>query len=293
MPIRRTDWKTEPLSPPFLPLLGRWRFSALDWARLKEGVRPQSQDDRWFIYAEGDWLHLHRSWTGYAIFQARFVHDAEGARLVEAWTTGDPNVVEVHRGADRELAAVLFYLGLARSVGAPLSERRPLEDRLWVRQGDITQLGTDAVVNAANTGLLGGGGVDGAIHRAAGPGLLQECRPLGGCPVGAARITGGHLLPAKHVIHTVGPVWRGGTAGEPAALASCYRESLRLAREAGASTVAFPGLSTGVFGYPAGRAAEIAVQTVRAELAAHALPEVVVLCTYDADATAVMRTAMG
>ncbi|UCD36707.1 MAG: O-acetyl-ADP-ribose deacetylase [Fidelibacterota bacterium] len=134
-------------------------------------------------------------------------------------------------------------------------------------QGDITGQKVDAIVNAANSTLLGGGGVDGAIHRAAGSELLEECRSLGGCPTGEARITRGYQLPAKFVIHTVGPIWRGGERSEPDLLAACYRNSLRLAVENGAGTVAFPSISTGAYGFPVKQAAPIAIKTVQGVLA--------------------------
>jgi O-acetyl-ADP-ribose deacetylase (regulator of RNase III) len=164
--------------------------------------------------------------------------------------------------------------------------------RIQVHQGDITKLGVDAIVNAANTSLLGGGGVDGAIHRAAGKELVMECRLLGGCATGDAKITKGYKLAARHVIHAVGPRYRDGRRGEPELLASCYRRSLELARERRLEAIAFPSISTGIYGYPIRDAAQIAVTTVARELAAHAWPRTVILCTFDAAATREIEAAL-
>jgi O-acetyl-ADP-ribose deacetylase len=158
------------------------------------------------------------------------------------------------------------------------------QDRIEIVQGDITRQKVDAIVNAANTSLLGGGGVDGAIHRAAGPDLLAECRTLGGCATGQAKITSGYRLPAKWVIHTPGPVWYGGTHSEDDLLASCYRNCLALAAEHKARSIAFPAISTGVFGFPLERAARIAFRETNQFLAVNKSPEKVVFVCFDAEA---------
>lgn len=158
--------------------------------------------------------------------------------------------------------------------------------RLEARQVDIVTLAVDALVNAANTTLLGGGGVDGAIHRAAGSRLLDECRGLNGCPTGQAKITRGYNLPAKHVIHTVGPVWNGGRRGEPDLLAACYRESLVLAAANGIRTIAFPAISCGVYGYPLELAAQIAVRGCAEFVAEKSVPEMVIFACFGDEALA-------
>src|SRR4051794_36842489 len=155
-------------------------------------------------------------------------------------------------------------------------------------QANITTLAVDAIVNAANSSLLGGGGVDGAIHRAAGPDLVHECRLLGGCKTGDAKLTKGYRLPARFIIHAVGPVWRGGDNGEPELLASCYRRALEIAAEKSLTSIAFPSISTGIFGYPIDEAAVIAVRTVR-DHAADSLAEVIFCCFSDSDLSVYQR----
>lgn len=165
-------------------------------------------------------------------------------------------------------------------------------DRIEAIQADITKLDVDAIVNAANTSLLGGGGVDGAIHRAAGPQLLEACRALHGCATGDAKVTPGFRLPARHVIHTVGPVWAGGDRGERELLASCYRRSLEEAEKLAVETIAFPAISCGVYGFPPELAAPIAVGEIRRFLSAHTIPHRVLLVAFDSGIESMLRSAL-
>jgi O-acetyl-ADP-ribose deacetylase (regulator of RNase III) len=168
-----------------------------------------------------------------------------------------------------------------------------MDERIQLLDTDITTLAVDAIVNAANNSLQGGGGVDGAIHRSAGPGLLEECRQIHGCPTGDARITKGYDLPARYVIHSVGPVWQGGRAGEEELLANCYRNCFRLAAEHGLQTLAFPAISTGVYGFPKKKAAAIAVRQTRRALAANSLLERVVFVCFNRETREAYEEALG
>jgi O-acetyl-ADP-ribose deacetylase (regulator of RNase III) len=195
-------------------------------------------------------------------------------------------------GSERRRVELCPLLGSGREHARPVMSKPSWTERIQVVEGDITQQAVDAIVNAANSTLLGGGGVDGAIHRAAGPELLAECRTLGGCPTGQAKITKGYRLRAKFVTHTVGPVWYGGDRGEDELLASCYRNSLALAAQHNVRTIAFPSISTGAYGFPMDRAARIAVAEIRGFLERQASVEKVLLICFGQAALGAYQQAL-
>ena len=245
-------------------------LSREDMQAIALGYAPIDMNDKWLAFMEDDRLFLHRSWTGYGIYEATFAAKETGFVVTSARIESDPDRrrgdfdpqdFDPIRERDDLRDLIVHVSGEPMPLLLPtIVSRKPALEAVL---GDITAQDVDAIVNTANTSLLDGDGVNGAIHRAAGPELLRHCRALGGCPVGRAEVTPGFRLAARWVIHTVGPQWRGGARGELVLLESCYRESLARADEVGAESVAFPAIATGARGYPLEAAATTAVDAVR------------------------------
>jgi len=239
-------------------------LSQREMQTIARGYAYMGWDDRWLWYMEDNRLFLHRSWTGLGIYEVAFSATDGGFVITSALVECDRE--RYGRGSDlderEQLCALILLVLDAPSMNVPpvLAPRMP---EVSAAIGDITRLSVGAIVNPASANLLGGGGVDAAIHRAAGPELRAYCRALGGCELGRAKISPGFRLAAQWIIHTVGPQWRGGSHGEPVLLESCYRESLARADEVDAESVAFPAIATGAHEYPKTAAAEIAIDTVR------------------------------
>ena len=251
----------EPVAiPPPNMLISRDEMQA-----IAMGYAPVGMADRWFAFMEDDHLFFHRSWTGHGIYEATFVATGPGFVMISACVESDPARYRPELDLIEECDLLRDLIVLVSGEPTPLLSQSIMSriPTLEAVLGDITDQDVDAIVNTANRDLADGDGINGAIHRVAGPELLRHCRALGGCDIGRAVVTPGFRLAARWVIHTVAPKWTGGTRGEPVLLESCYRESLACADDMGAESVAFPAIATGARGYPLEAAARIAVDAVR------------------------------
>ncbi len=289
---RRGNIKTPPFPKERAPILISRLFDAVAVSRIEAGVELRSEKDQWLVFAENNHVYFHRWNPGQPVYEVILEPTRTGGkRIAQAWVAA--NKKATHNAA--HLAKLFEELFSDVPSPAPISARGDAlqpGQRIWVHEGDLTTLAVDALVNSADASLLGGTGLDGDIHKTAGAGLLAECRALGRCNVGEAKMTKGHSLPVKHVIHTVGPTWRDGLANERNKLASCYANSLALAANAGLRSIAFPSISTGTKKFPLDDAASIAATTALDFFARRSSVELVIFCTFTPEHTQAARAGL-
>jgi len=288
--VKRGDIKITPFPKERAPLLIARTFDAATVARIEMGILPQSNQDQWFVFAEGNSVFFHKYPTGNPVYEIVLENAPNrGKRVAQAWVAANKKATN-NAASLASVLDELFY-----DNPSPMSARgnalQPAQ-RIWVYEGDLTTLTVDAIVCSTDPTLLGGMGLDRVIHKMAGSGLLAECKVLGECRVGEAKITKGHSLPVKRVIHTVGPNWRGGSQNERGKLAACYANSLALAANANLRTVAIPSISTGSKQFPLNEAAEIAAQTTLDFFARRSSVELVIFCTYSPEHTKAAREGL-
>ncbi len=288
--VKRTDWKSFSMPEECEKFKINRKFSKEELSTLRLGHIPEEMEDKWFWYMEGNTLYAHRSWTGYCIFILEIDENAETHNVTVNRDKEQYKCEDINQDIDL-LNSLLHYWGkpeydyysewLEEISDVINIKNKELKNKISLYQGNITTLDCDCIVNAANSSLLGGGGVDGAIHRAAGPKLLEECRMLNGCKKGKAKITKGYNLPAKFIIHTVGPVYSRKNDNKKL-LSDCYTNSLNLAKENDIHSIAFPAISTGAYGYPLEEATDVAVKTVLKWLGENINYEIkIIFCCFD------------
>ncbi len=290
--VRRSDMNAPPFPTERAPLLVARTFDSVMVARIENGFVPRSENDKWFVFTEGNHVYFHRSQTGDPVYEVILEPTTNGRkRVAQSWVAANKKPMQ----NDNLLARLFDELFFEDAANSPISARAEIltpAQRIWIHEGDLMTLTMDAIVNSADPSLLGGTGLDGDIHRAAGAGLLAECRALGKCNIGEAKMTKGHSLPAKYVIHTIAPTWRGGGFHERSKLAACYANSLALAANANLRTVAFPCIATGTKHFPLDVAATIATQTTLDFFARKTTVELVIFCTFTPEHTHAARVAL-
>jgi serine/threonine protein kinase/O-acetyl-ADP-ribose deacetylase (regulator of RNase III) len=289
---RRGDRNAPPFPRERAPMLIGRTFDAETVSRIEAGIERRTEQDQWFVFAEDNHVFFHRWKAVDPVYEVVLEPTRYGGkRIAQAWVAAKKKAT--HNAAHlANLLNELFFDDPSASPNSARGDALQPAQRIWVHEGDLTMLAVDALVNSADPSLLGGAGLDGDIHRTAGSGMLAECRALGGCRVGEAKMTKGHSLSAKHVIHTVGPAWRGGLLGERVKLSSCYANSLALASNAGLRTIAFPSISTGGKKFPLEEAAFIAATATLEFLTRRSSVEVVIFCTFTPEHTQAAREGL-